>query len=41
VRYRFKGVELRTENAAKPYKQRSRWLTEQISRIPLDALALD
>lgn len=41
MRYKFKGVELRTENAAKPYKQRSRWLTDQISRIPRGTVALD
>jgi 2-polyprenyl-3-methyl-5-hydroxy-6-metoxy-1,4-benzoquinol methylase len=41
VRYRFKGVELRTENAAKPYRQRSKFLCSEISRIPSDAIALD
>jgi 2-polyprenyl-3-methyl-5-hydroxy-6-metoxy-1,4-benzoquinol methylase len=41
VHYKFKGVELRTENAAKPYRQRSRWLVDQISQISSDALVLD
>lgn len=41
MRYEFKGVELRTENAAKSYAQRSRWLVDQISQIPSNALVLD
>jgi SAM-dependent methyltransferase len=41
VRYKFKGVELKTENAAKPYRQRSRWLVNQISQISPNAMALD
>ncbi len=41
MRYKFKGVELKTENAAKPYRQRGRWLVDQISQIPPNAIALD
>lgn len=41
MRYKFKGVELRTENAAKPYRQRSKWLVAQIRQIPSETLALD
>lgn len=41
VRYKFKGAELRTENAAKPYRQRSKWLVDQISQIAPDSVALD
>jgi SAM-dependent methyltransferase len=41
VRYKFKGVELRTENAAKPHRQRSSWLVDQISQIPTSAVVLD
>lgn len=41
MRYKFKGVELRTENAAKPYRQRSSWVVDQISQIPAGAVALD
>lgn len=41
MRYRFKGVELKTENAAKPYRQRSKWLVARIRQIRSDAVALD
>ncbi len=41
MRYKFKGVELRTENAAKPYRQASKWLIDQISQVPSDAVVLD
>lgn len=41
MRYKFKGTELKTENAAKPYQQRSKWLVGQISQIPRNAKALD
>lgn len=41
MRYKFKGVELRTENAAKPYRQRSKWLVNQIRQVPAYATALD
>ncbi len=41
MRYKFKGFELRTENAAKPYRQASKWLIGQISRVLPDAVVLD
>jgi 2-polyprenyl-3-methyl-5-hydroxy-6-metoxy-1,4-benzoquinol methylase len=41
VRYRFKGLEIRTENAAKPYRQRSKFIIGEISRISEQAIALD
>jgi len=41
VRYKFKGVELRTENAAKPLRQASGWLVDQISQVPPNAEVLD
>jgi 2-polyprenyl-3-methyl-5-hydroxy-6-metoxy-1,4-benzoquinol methylase len=41
VRYKFRGVELRTENAAKPYRQASKWLIDQISQVSSDAVVLD
>ncbi len=41
MHYKFMGVELRTENAAKPFRQASRWLIEQISQIPPNAEVLD
>lgn len=41
MRYKFKSVELRTENAAKPYRQRGKWVVDQIEQIPVDAVVLD
>lgn len=41
MRYRFKGVELRTENAAKPHRQASKWLIHEISQVSSDSVALD
>jgi 2-polyprenyl-3-methyl-5-hydroxy-6-metoxy-1,4-benzoquinol methylase len=41
MRYRFRGVELRTENAAKPFHQASKWLLEQIAQLPRSTVALD
>jgi len=41
MRYRFKGVELKTENAAKSYRQVGAWLCEQIALVSSDALVLD
>ncbi len=41
MRYKFKGAELKTENAAKPYRQASKWLADQISQVSSDALVLD
>jgi 2-polyprenyl-3-methyl-5-hydroxy-6-metoxy-1,4-benzoquinol methylase len=41
VRYRFRGFDLRTENAAKPYRQRSKWIIKNISSLPPSAVVLD
>lgn len=41
MRYKFKGVELRTENAAKPYRQASKWLLDEISYVSSAGVGLD
>lgn len=41
VHYKFRGAELKTENAAKSLAQPSKWLLEQIAGISPNAVALD
>lgn len=41
MRYRFKGLEIRSENAAKPYRQRSKFMIDQILHVSKQTVALD
>ena len=41
MRYKVKGLEIRTENAAKPYGQGCRWILRWITQLPTVVSALD
>lgn len=41
VRYKFQGVELRTENAAKSYKQANKWIVDFIAHLSPEDVVLD
>ncbi len=41
MHYEIKGFEIKTENAAKPYGQASKWLLDEIAQLPRTSVALD
>ena len=41
MRYVVRGLEIRTENAAKPIGRASRWVLKWIEGLPSNAVALD